>query len=216
MAAEVAPSLAKVREEIEAALADGRRGERVRAGFKVALIGAPNAGKSSLLNVLVGRDAAIVTATPGTTRDVIEAPLTLAGYRVHLADTAGVRASADPIEVEGVRRAREWAADADLRLLVIDGAASDDAWREVAPLSRAGDLCLLNKSDKLAGAAGAAARAWADEHGQLFAVSAAEGGGLEYFAPGCRPRSWRACPAAIFRRRLRRGIERTLKRPAAT
>ena len=72
----------------------------------MAVIGAPNAGKSSLLNALVGRDAAIVTATPGTTRDVIEAPLTVAGYRVIVADTAGrARASDDPIEGEGVRRA---------------------------------------------------------------------------------------------------------------
>jgi tRNA modification GTPase len=165
VAAEAAPALARVKREIEAALADGARGERVRDGFRVALIGAPNAGKSSLLNALVGRDAAIVTPTPGTTRDVIEVPLTLAGYRVVVADTAGVRATADLIEAEGVRRARAWAAAADLRLFVVDGSADDRAWAEVAGLTDARDLVLLNKSDRKAGEAAAMVLAWASANG---------------------------------------------------
>ena len=86
-----APHIADVAREIEAALAEGERGERVREGFRIALIGAPNAGKSSLLNALAGRDAAIVTPTPGTTRDIIEVALNLAGYRVLIGDTAGLR-----------------------------------------------------------------------------------------------------------------------------
>ena len=164
VADEAAPTLARIAAELDAALADGERGERVRGGYRVALIGAPNAGKSSLLNALADRDAAIVTATPGTTRDIIEIPLNLAGYRVVLADTAGMRASRDPIEAEGVRRARAWAEAAELRLLVVDGSASDEAWRDVAGLTQPGDICLLNKSDLPRGAA-TAAQAWAEGHG---------------------------------------------------
>jgi tRNA modification GTPase len=164
VADEAAPTIARIAAELDEALEDAGRGERVRGGYRVALIGAPNAGKSSLLNALVRRDAAIVTATPGTTRDVIEVPLNLAGYRVVLADTAGMRASIDPIEAEGVKRARAWAEAADLRLLVVDSAASDDGWREVAALARPGDLCLLNKADLPRGTAADAA-AWGRTRG---------------------------------------------------
>ena len=109
--------------------------------------------------------AAIVTATPGTTRDVIETPLNVAGYRVLLADTAGLREARDPIEAEGVRRALVWAASAGLRLLVVDASANDAGWREASGQARAGDLCMLNKQDLRAGAAGREARAWAQSHG---------------------------------------------------
>ena len=138
--------LARLRQDIAAALID-TRGERVRDGFKVALIGAPNAGKSSLYNALVGRNAAIVTATPGTTRDVLEARLDIAGYPVLLADMAGLRRSQDPIEAEGVRRAREWSAGADLRLWVVDRSGDAGVWTDAAELVRAGDILLLNKQD---------------------------------------------------------------------
>ena len=133
--------------ELEAALADARRGERVRDGYRVALIGAPNAGKSALFNALLGRDAAIVTPTAGTTRDVIEAPMVLEGYKVVLADMAGLRAAGDAIEAEGVRRARAWAESAALRVWVIDGSACRGAWREAADLVRPGDLVAFNKAD---------------------------------------------------------------------
>jgi tRNA modification GTPase len=106
--------------EIENALADSRRGERLREGLVVAIAGAPNAGKSTLLNRIARRDAAIVSPYAGTTRDVIEVHLDLDGWPVTLLDTAGIRASDDPIEMEGVRRARERAAGADLVLWVME------------------------------------------------------------------------------------------------
>jgi tRNA modification GTPase len=112
--------------EIEQTLADGRRGERLRDGLVVAIAGPPNAGKSSLLNIIARREAAIVSPHAGTTRDVIEVHLDLDGCPVTLLDTAGIRDSEDPVEREGVRRARERAAAADLVLWVIDAAAGGE------------------------------------------------------------------------------------------
>jgi tRNA modification GTPase len=152
VAAGARAGLEAVAADLDLALADEARGQRVREGYAVAVIGAPNSGKSSLVNALAGQDRAIVTAIPGTTRDIIETPLALDGYRVVLADMAGVRATDDPVEREGVRRARAAAAAADLRLWVVDHAAGDGAWREAADLVRAGDACLLNKTDLPAGA----------------------------------------------------------------
>lgn len=99
-------------------LKDGHRGERLRQGLMVAIVGPPNAGKSSLLNALARRDAAIVSARAGTTRDVVEVWLDLGGYPVLVADTAGLRDAADEIEAEGVKRARHWAGTADLKIAV--------------------------------------------------------------------------------------------------
>ncbi|WP_091735879.1 tRNA uridine-5-carboxymethylaminomethyl(34) synthesis GTPase MnmE [Phenylobacterium immobile] len=149
------PVLKALITEISAAAADAERGERVRSGFRIALIGAPNAGKSTLLNVLADREASIVTAQPGTTRDVIEVPVLLGGYKVLLADTAGLRETEDEIEAEGVRRAQAWASNADLRLWVVDGAAEGGA-SPPAEL-KAGDLCLIAKRDLRPGEAGACA-----------------------------------------------------------
>jgi tRNA modification GTPase len=117
----------QLRDEIAAALADGGRGERLRDGLVVAIAGPPNAGKSTLLNRLARREAAIVSPHAGTTRDVIEVHLDLGGYPVTLLDTAGIRESDNPVEQEGVRRARERAAAADLVLWVIDGSANGGA-----------------------------------------------------------------------------------------
>jgi len=122
----VTPALQIVRTlegEIASALADGNRGERLREGLVVAIAGPPNAGKSTLLNRIARREAAIVSPYAGTTRDVIEVHLDLAGLPVTLLDTAGIRETEDPVELEGVRRARERASAADLILWVVD--ASD-------------------------------------------------------------------------------------------
>jgi len=119
----ISPALHAARElleEIEKTLRDEHRGERLREGLVVAIAGPPNAGKSSLLNRLARREAAIVSPYAGTTRDVIEVHLDLAGYPVTLLDTAGVRESDDPVEQEGVRRARARAEAADLVLWVED------------------------------------------------------------------------------------------------
>src|SRR5499427_1750684 len=125
----VSPALARARElrdEITQTLADQRRGERLREGLVVAIAGPPNAGKSSLLNRIARRDAAIVSPFAGTTRDVIEVHLDLDGCPVTLLDTAGIRDSTDPVEQEGVRRARERAAAADLVLWIMDSSASGE------------------------------------------------------------------------------------------
>src|SRR3974390_1268944 len=119
----VAPAPAVAREveaEIAALLADGGRGERLREGLIVAIAGPPNAGKSTLLNRIARREVAIVSPYAGTTRDVIEVHLDLDGWPVTLLDTAGIRETDDPVEMEGVRRAQARAETADLVLWVVD------------------------------------------------------------------------------------------------
>lgn len=148
------PVLTSLITDLEAAVADAERGERVREGYRIALVGAPNAGKSTLLNALAGRDAAIVTATAGTTRDVIEVPIVLAGYKVLLADTAGIRDTTDEIEAEGVRRAQAWAREADLRIWLVDG--SDPAPPQPSIPLAAADIRLATKRDLGEGRADAA------------------------------------------------------------
>ncbi|HEY3812141.1 MAG TPA: tRNA uridine-5-carboxymethylaminomethyl(34) synthesis GTPase MnmE [Caulobacteraceae bacterium] len=178
LAARLKPDLERLVGELDEALADARRGERIRDGYRIAIVGAPNAGKSSLFNALVRREAAIVTAIPGTTRDVIEAVFDLGGFRVLLADTAGLRDSDDPVEAEGVRRARAWAEDAALRLWVVDGSCS--TWNVGMEATRPGDLLILNKADCPRGEATRAAQAHADANGlDAVRVSASTGLGLE-------------------------------------
>jgi tRNA modification GTPase len=107
-------------------LNDARRGERLRDGFSIAILGAPNAGKSSLINALAQREAAIVSARAGTTRDVVEVHLDVSGYPVILADTAGLRDTSDDIEEEGIRRALQRAESADLKLVLFDSGSPAD------------------------------------------------------------------------------------------
>ena len=170
-----APLQALVR-DLDESLVDGARGRQVREGYRVAIVGAPNAGKSSFFNAMLRRHAAIVTDTPGTTRDVIEAPLRIGSYSVVLADMAGLRQSGEPIEAEGVRRARAWAAAADLRVWVVDRAAQDEAWDQVLDLVRARDMCLINKGDLALSPAGARAEAEARRLGLETATVSLTGG----------------------------------------
>ncbi len=132
--------------DINQSIDDNRQGERVREGLSIAIIGAPNAGKSSLLNALARRDAAIVSDRAGTTRDVVEVRLDLGGYPVTVADTAGLRATADEVEQEGVRRALARSGAADLTLVVFDGSA---AVADAASLAQLGPDCvaIVNKID---------------------------------------------------------------------
>lgn len=115
-------ALKALAQEINEHLSDNSIGERIRDGFRITLTGAPNVGKSSLLNALAKRDVAIVSDIAGTTRDVIEVPMDLGGYAAVIIDTAGIRESDDIIEREGVRRALDQAASADLRLHLVDSA----------------------------------------------------------------------------------------------
>ncbi len=133
--------------EMRRHLGDSHRGERVRAGIHVAILGPPNVGKSTLLNALAKREAAIVSEIPGTTRDVIEVALDLAGFPVLLADTAGLRSTPDSIEREGVRRALERGRAADFAILVLDPSTVGDADTiEGNPLS-AQPIVIINKND---------------------------------------------------------------------
>lgn len=160
--------------ELEAALGDAGRLRSVREGFRIAILGPPNAGKSSLMNRLARREAAIVSPIAGTTRDVVEVRLVLAGYPVWVADTAGLREASDVIEAEGVRRALERAEEADLRIWVFDAA---DVSREtpVGAEVRPGDLQVLNKADLLSSAP---VEAGGED---VFVVSARSGAGFDGF-----------------------------------
>jgi tRNA modification GTPase len=170
----------QLRSMIAVTLADGGRGERLRDGLVVAIAGPPNAGKSTLLNRLARREAAIVSPYPGTTRDVIEVHLDLGGYPVTLLDTAGIRDSDDPVEQEGVRRASARAAAADLVLWVIDGSAAGLAAGDCSEsLSKSESWLVRNKADlpvdKLLINCESRSTSWSQE----FTLSASTGAGIE-------------------------------------
>ena len=134
-------------DEIALILADGGHAERLREGLVVAIAGPPNAGKSTLLNRLAKREAAIVSPFPGTTRDVIEVHLDLGGYPVTLLDTAGIHEGSGPVEQEGIRRAKARAESADLVLWVTDGSAIGQAANQAA--SSSVDNGLISKAWKV-------------------------------------------------------------------
>jgi len=174
-----------LRDEIAAALADRGRGERLRDGLIVAIAGPPNAGKSTLLNRLARREAAIVSPFAGATRDVIEVHLELDGYPVTVLDTAGIRDSVEPVEQEGVRRAHARAAEADLVLWVIDVSVEGRAGAKSPPLKSDAPRWLIeNKIDLLEPSASkrstiACRHLEKDEFEFVFSASAASGEGLD-------------------------------------
>jgi tRNA modification GTPase len=176
----------RLRDEIAAALADGRRGERLRDGLVVAIAGPPNAGKSTLFNRLARRDAAIVSPFAGTTRDVIEVHLELDGYPATILDTAGIRDSVEPVEQEGVRRARVRAAEADLILWVTDVSVSGAAPAEQPALKTDSPRWWVqNKVDLVAagaskrGFAGSSQHSKTNEYQFAFSISAQSGQGVD-------------------------------------
>lgn len=170
---QVRPELERIRAEIQAHLNDGYKGERIRNGVQIAVIGEPNVGKSSLINALAKRDVAIVSDIAGTTRDIIEVHLDIGGFPVTLADTAGLRETGDVIEQEGVKRAWLRAQDADLRILMLD-ARDQNIPAGVARACDKRTMILWNKIDLSEVASGSSGL---DVLGE-WAVSAKSGEGL--------------------------------------
>ena len=196
----VALALRELEEGLATALDDDSVGERFREGFHIAIVGPPNAGKSSLLNRLAKREAAIVSDIPGTTRDVVEVRLKIAGQIVWIADTAGLREAADKIEAEGIRRAQERAAAADL-LIQLRPADGDTDFSDAG----AEDLRVVNKSDLASG------RSW--EPG-ILVMSAISGEGIREIEAAISNRiqekaTVRTAPL-ITRRRHRLALESAL------
>lgn len=180
-AGDVARRLEGLRDRLDDLQARAERGSVVREGLRLAIVGAPNVGKSSLLNALARRDTAIVTEIPGTTRDVLREVIDLDGLPVHVADTAGLRETDDPVESEGVERARAEIGRADRVLLVVDdraGATASD-WRRLPKAETRPPVTLVyNKSDLSGRAAGEAADG--------VCVSASGGDGLDALATHLR------------------------------
>lgn len=142
LAQSIVQAIADLKTELELAMMRAQRGRQIRDGYRVVILGAPNAGKSSLFNALLETEAAIVTAQAGTTRDVLEARLKLGAHTVLLYDTAGLREAYEPIEQEGIKRARQIGDKADLKIWVLD--SSSDA--DISNISST-DIVILNKID---------------------------------------------------------------------
>ena len=158
-------------------LSSADRGERIRAGLDIAIIGPPNAGKSTLLNRLAGRDAAIVSAKAGTTRDIVDVHMVMGGLPIRLSDTAGMRDTEDDIEAEGVSRARTRAEDSDIRIAVFD-TADPSPVSEIDHALKDGDFILMNKTDKTTDEQSLQRHSKACD---IFAISAATGAGVDAF-----------------------------------
>ena len=151
VAARAGPAIAALKVSLTTFLNQSVSARKIREGVSIAIIGAPNAGKSSLVNALAGSDVAIVSDIAGTTRDIVETRLDLGGVVATIADTAGLRGMAgDVIEEDGMKRARARAEAADIRILVLD--AAEDVSRETLALLQPGDVIAWNKSDLVRGA----------------------------------------------------------------
>ncbi len=179
IALKLRPSIRQIEFEIHQHINDGRRGEILREGVRIAVVGAPNAGKSSLVNALAQRDVAIVSDMPGTTRDVIEVHLNLGGYPVILADTAGLRpdqighSGQAGIEQEGMRRAIAYAQSADIVLVLFDGAALPSLDQHTLKLLDGRCVVYATKADIIRGPAPRI------RGGELATLSAATGQGID-------------------------------------
>src|SRR5271167_4829564 len=176
----IAPALATIKtllREIEETLAAQGRSERLRDGLMVAISGPPNVGKSTLINLLARREVAIVSPHAGTTRDVIEVQLDLDGYPVTVIDTAGIRNTDDPVEREGVRRARARAAEADLVLWMTDAQHERDGIEGNAPSADSPVWVVRNKIDLDITDRASEARRGAGSH-NAFRISASRGDGV--------------------------------------
>ncbi len=174
----IRPALSKIaalRDEIEKTLGEQGKAERLRDGLVVAIAGPPNVGKSTLINQLARREVAIVSPHAGTTRDVIEVQLDLDGYPVTVIDTAGIRETGDPVEQEGVRRARARAAEADLVLWLTDAVGGGEG----RPLGSAPVWTVHNKIDLAPGdLRPAVSAAMQPGTADVFAISAKRGDGV--------------------------------------
>ena len=137
-----------LRREIDTLLDDGGIGEKIREGLEIVILGPPNAGKSSLLNALAKRDAAIVSPEAGTTRDLIEVSMDIEGYAVTVVDTAGIRESEQPVEAEGIRRALARASHADVTLRLCDAQDILSKVEELKELENINTLFIITKIDK--------------------------------------------------------------------
>ncbi|NXD05358.1 GTPB3 GTPase, partial [Certhia familiaris] len=182
----VAVTVRALEQEIRGHLRDGRRGELLRAGVRAVIAGPPNVGKSSLLNLLCRRPAAIVSPTAGTTRDVLEVALDIGGYPLVLSDTAGLRRATDPVEREGVARARARLSQADLVLVVLDAtsvsptpAALGAALATLGPPPDTPCVLVLNKADLLGGRGGSPRAAGVPQGPPATLLSCKTGEGLE-------------------------------------
>jgi len=164
----LAHAIDELLERTSALLGDARRGRLIREGLQIAIVGEPNVGKSSVFNALVGASRAIVTDVPGTTRDLVTEVVDIEGLRVTLVDTAGLRDTDDPVEIEGVLRAQQSAAVSDLILLVVDGSQSRRD-RNISQTTEYKRLTVSNKSDLPA--------AYQDH--EAVSVSATTGAGLD-------------------------------------
>jgi tRNA modification GTPase len=198
--APVLKKLQSLKSDLNTALAEGNITERIRDGFRIAILGKPNAGKSTLLNQLARREAAIVTDIPGTTRDVVEVRLTLGGYLVWVSDTAGLRETEDVVEAEGVRRALKAGKESDIRIWLHDAREPFQS-DQVKP----GDLVVSNKSD-LVGPESVSR--------ETLSISAKDGVGIDQIEAAIVERlgalTQNVTAPIITRARHRQGIERAL------
>lgn len=166
-----------LKSEVGAAISDSRRGQQIREGYRIAIMGKPNAGKSSLFNALLQTDVAIVTPIAGTTRDVIESHIRIGPYSALIYDTAGLRETEDVVESEGIRRAKARGQSADLRLWVVD---ASDVIDEDLPAMQPGDYLILNKTDQVSAESLTGLRTpYVDKKVRLLETSLTKGEGIE-------------------------------------